>query len=448
MTEARLLQVAPRLQAGVAVAPQVVAQSTLLEMDFLALDKRIEQEVADNPALDLEEDKPPLKPLLVPAPAVFSAEDKPPNLEDVLRAPYTLQDDLWWQFRASTPQTLHPLGERLVAAVDDRGYLRADVFEVARELQVPVSQAQQAIQHLQQLEPVGVGARSLQECLLLQLARQQAEGKSIPPGTEEVIKACGGYPGADLVGQLARKAGCRRARVAEILNYIRHNLYPYPGAGFVAAEGGAEEIRGCRYPDVIIRQQGQKLTIEIPMSRVHYLRLNWAYLALERAQQGVKEQQEEARQQEARQQLERAREFLHMLERREHIIKQIAEAVVEYQRQFLLLGSQHHRPLTKKSIAQLTGLHESTVCRATRGKYVMMPNSEIVDFAVFFEAAVPVKRLIAHLVQQEPKRRPLSDERIARLLAEQGHEVARRTVAKYRRTLEIPSSVHRKQRVA
>ncbi len=438
------LEVSAKPQTTVAVAPQVVAQSELLGLDLAELDSRIEQELADNPALELEEDTPLEQPFLPRVPTFQHTEEKQAAVAENLPAPYTLQDDLWWQFRAVAPRRLHGVGQRLIAAVDDDGYLSADLFDLAAELAVAPGEIQEAIEYLQRLEPPGVAARSLQECLLLQVSRQRDEGQEVPAGAEEIIKACGGTLRADLVGQLAGKTKIKRARVEQILDYVRQNLYPFPGYSFIGPQQGAAEARGYTYPDVIIRQQGQWLKVELAVSRAHYLRLSQAYLHLERAHRELQGQQGVAQQQ-AGEQLQRAREFLRMLQRRGQVIKKVAEAVVEYQRQFIIHGPMYHRSLAKKQIAQLTGLHEASVCRATKGKYVMLPSGQIVGFETFFEVAVPVKRLIAQLVRNEPPQRPLSDRELARLLHERGHSLARRTVAKYRQALGIPGSAHRRR---
>ncbi|HEY3397651.1 MAG TPA: hypothetical protein VGM19_08335 [Armatimonadota bacterium] len=442
MATALALQPQLRPQTTPTVAPQLVAQSALLELDFVELDSRIEQELVDNPALELPEAAQRLRPLLAGSLPSAPSEDGPLGLEDTLVAPYTLRDDLWCQFRVAAPRPLHELGRRLIESVDEAGYLRADLFEVAAELSVPLDLVQAALDVLQQSDPPGLGARSLRECLLLQVRRLRQEGEEAPLGAEAVISALSETPRADFIGQITRSTGLRRAQVQQVLDFVREHLRPYPGQG--PAAPSASDSPGAQYPDLIVRRQGDQFLLEAPISRGRYLRLNQAYLELERAQRRLA-QSGAAAEEQATLALRRAREFLVMLQRREQVMRQIGDAVVSYQAEFLLHGPEYHRPLSKKQVAALTGLHESTVCRATRGKFLMLPTGEVVSFDAFFESAVPIKRLISSLVCHEPGGSSLSDQDLTALLAASGHVVARRTVAKYRQALGIPSSARRRR---
>ena len=442
------LAITLRPQATLTVAPQLVAQSALLQLSFLALESRIERELEDNPALELEETAQFRTLAWLSGGSTGRGAEPPPGVEETLRAPYTLQDDLWWQFRAAAAPRLHPVGQRLIADVDEAGYLRADLFEVAGELGASVEEVQEAIGRLQGLEPAGVGARTLAECLLLQIARWRAEGWPVPDGAEAVVRACVGAVRADLVGQLAHATGRRRAEVEQVLAYVRGCLCPYPGLGRFAPEQASAAPPGIRYPDVILRRQGREFTVEIPLSRSRFLRLNQAYLELERAHRERGLRQGTPGERQAEEQLAQAREFLRLLQRREQILKRITAALLSRQRDFLLHGPMFHHELSKKEIAALTGLHEATVCRATRGKYVLLPSGAVESFDLFFASAIPVKRVLADLVHRETPQRPLSDQQIARLLAQRGYHLARRTVTKYRQVLRIASSAERRQRAA
>ncbi len=436
------LTIAPR--AAPAVAPQLVVQSALLALNLVELDERIEQEVLDNPAL-VEDETACARSIVPPGGMMAPGEGAVLDIEDTICDNYTIQDDLELQFAASAPTELHEIGRRLIATIDEAGYLHADVFEVARELGVAPGNVQAAIEYLQQLEPAGVGARTPRECLLLQVRRLRVAGKPVPEGIERVIAACEADTGADLVRRIAQTTGLKRARVEGILRYIRQNLHPFPGYLFAARQRRAPARAVYVYPDVIIRNEGEHLGVEVPMSRAEFLRLNQAYLRLERAYRQCPDCAVEPGAEQVLEQLQRARNFLQMLQRRRKVLQMVASAVVKHQWRFILWGPAYHRPLYKKQIAAVTGLHEASVCRATKGKYVMLPDGEVVEFDVFFATAVPIKHVIADLVRRESRNRPLSDSRIVQLLAQQGYTVARRTVAKYRQALGIPGSAQRRR---
>jgi RNA polymerase sigma-54 factor len=463
------LQLAVQLRATSLVAPQVIAQSALLELDYLALEERITRELTENPALESQHRPPAGESLPLSSHADLLnqnttstagdeiAESAP--LEDTLAAPYTLREDLAWQFRLTAPRALRDLGLRLIESVEDSGYLRADIGEVAAELGLPVARVQEALDYLQGLDPPGVGARTLSECLLLQVWRLREQGQAVPWGTERVLEACNGTIRWDLAADLARRSGMRRSQVETILDFVRRRLTPYPGGAAQLSPPLPEP--GMRlYPDVIVRLEGERFHVEIPRSRAHDLQLSRTYLALERARREAKSaglapgapeagpgEATVARSEETepRALLERAQAFLRLLQRREVVLRQVTEAVIAWQRGFLLHGPVQHQPLTKKQIAMLTGLSESTVCRATRGKCVMLPSGEVVSFDIFFAPAVPAQHELARLVGQEPAGQPFSDEALARELRAAGYDLARRTVAKYRHALGLPCAAARRR---
>lgn len=455
------LRLSTQLRTRSLVAPQLVAQSALLELDCLELEERLREELAENPALEPDErPRPepswPLPPLPGAARWLWDGSlgdtrGEPPGLEDTLPAPYTLREDLAWQLRLTAPTALRAIGLRLIESVEDAGYLEADLADIAAELGVSLACVQQALEHLQRLDPPGVGARTLSECLLLQVQRRREQGEPVPWGTEAVLRACTGTVRLNLEAELAQRSGVRLSQVETILDFVRRHLTPYPG-GAANLSPSLPEPGFPLYPDVILLQEGERFQVEIPRSRVHDLQLSRAYLTLERvrreassfgpaAGEGSSARGEET---DPRALLERARGFLRLLQRREAVLRQVTEAVVACQSGFLLHGASQHRPLTKKQIAALTGLSESTVCRATRGKFVMLPSGEVVSFDLFFAPAVPAQQELARLVRQEPAGRPLSDQALARALRAAGYKLARRTVAKYRHALGLPCAAVRK----
>jgi RNA polymerase sigma-54 factor len=175
--------------------------------------------------------------------------------------------------------------------------------------------------------------------------------------------------------------------------------------------------------------------VVVPESAAHALRINAAYAALDaRARDGG------ARRRGVRGTLElvrEARQFIASLQRRYEVLRLVGEAVAAAQAEFVEKGPEYLRPLDKKAIAAQVRLHESTVCRATRGKFVQMPDGMVVSFDVFFDDALPLKCLVKYIIQREDKAQPVSDDVIAARLRAAGHVIARRTVAKYRAEMGI-----------
>jgi len=442
-------EVQPRTEVN--VSPHIVVRSALLELDYVDLSKRIEQELAENPALDVDTDEydalplgPPAFPIFSSSPEQHPSEDFP--LETVAQA-QTLQNHLLWQFHALAPPAVHAIGEILIAGIDDDGYLTVDLFRLAEDLNVSLEKVQSALDYVQQLSPAGVGARSLHECLQLQLRDRQRAGAPIPKAVELIVQHLG-HCGDSIEQELAEATNLTISQVQDALEYIRRNFHPYPGQQFHA--GAAQQPRDHQiYPDAIVYYDGKDLSVKIPQSQAQALRINHAYLRLERI---IKQAQISAASgpdvdpeqiETIQQQIRAARRFIEMLEQRQATMQLITEAIVKRQKAVFTRGLTALRPLNKKDIARETGLHESTVSRATRGKYVMMPDGALLPFAVFFEDALPTKVLIAQIIKQEDTNTPLTDKQLEEMLAEEGYQLARRTVTKYRKQMGIPSSRRR-----
>ncbi len=433
----------------VTVSPHIVVRSTLLELGYVALFECIQQELEENPALEIDLDSadddyealpvgPPTYPFLPSSLGQCSSEGFP---LDTVAEPCTIQDELLWQLHATAPRATHKIGEILIAAINDDGYLTADIFRVAEDLDIPLEKVQRALDHLQQLSPAGVGARSLGECLQLQLRDRQRAGDAIPAEVELVVQHFS-YCGDNLEKKLAEATNLTVIQVREALEYIRCNLHPYPGQQF-HADAHQHSYNHQIYPDAIVYYDGEDLSVKIPQSQAHALRINHAYLRLERAMkqgEAVAADLDPEQIQAIRNQIRAAQRFIEMLQQRHRTMQLVTETIVERQKAVFTRGIMALRPLTKKEIAFETGLHESTISRATRGKYVMMPDGALIPFSIFFEDALPTKTLIAQIIQQEDTEDPLTDKQLERILSGEGYRLARRTVTKYRKQMGIPSS--------
>ncbi len=441
-------EVQPRTE--VTVSPHIVVRSTLLELDYVDLSERIKQELEENPALDIDpyHEHYEALPVGLPTQPIFSSSSQQHSSEgfplEAVGELQTLQNALLWQLHATAPRSAHRIGEILIAAINDDGYLTADIFQVAEDMGVSPEKVQEALDYVQQLSPPGVGARSLRECIELQLRDRRMSGETLPEGIDLVVRHFGCW-GNNFEEKLAAATNLAVQQVRDVLEYIRRNFYPYPGRQFCPDSphrSGNHQI----YPDAIVYYDGKDLSVKIPQSQAYSLRINQAYLRLEHA---IKRGEAVADSiadlspdqiQAVCEQIRAARRFIEMLQQRYITMQLVTEAIVRRQKAIFIRGITALKPLTKKEIARETGLHESTVSRATRNKYVMMPDGALMPFAVFFEDALPTKALIAQIIQQEDAEDPLTDKELEEILCKEGYELARRTVTKYRKQMGIPSS--------
>jgi RNA polymerase sigma-54 factor len=436
----------------------------------------IEQEVADNPALELEEHphcltcgralqgpscqecgSRGLTPAanassssyddLAPSPGSTSAAGSADDAFDAsgyVPTPVSLADILMHALQAELPAADTPIIEYLVGNLDEHGYLRSSVEEAARTLGAAPEQVGRVLTALQSLDPPGIGARNVRECLLLQLRALEAEGQPHPIASA-IVDRCLGELGRGHYAQIARELGLTRRQVEQAHNFIKQHLTPFPAQCALENRAGAErdEVRPA-IPDVIIRRRGAGETpafeVEVVEEQRFSLKVDPAYV---QAYQTLRAQRVGSA--EEREQLyhavARARFFLASLKQRWQTLAKITWGLIQQQPDFLEQGAGALSPLTRAELAALLGVHPSTVSRATADKYVLLPNTEVVPFATFFTASLPVKAALREILEQSPQ--PLSDRRLAELLAAQGMLVARRTVAKYRAELGQPAAFRR-----
>lgn len=337
---------------------------------------------------------------------------------------------------------LSPMGERdraltnfLVDALDDDGYLKVTLEELVALLTtdggVDADELRGSLRLVQSLEPVGVGARDLQECLTLQLNARDERG----PAWECACKLVQNHLhvlAAHEMGKLQQQLGCDEKTMHQAIALIR-SLDPKPGLRF-----GRGDTRFV-VPDVIVAKVRGKWTVNLNPAVVPRLRVNRSYAdAVSGAGHSFLSKQ-----------LQEARWLLRSMEQRLVTIQRVAEAIVQKQRAFLEYGEVAMKPLALKHIAAQLSLHESTVCRVTNNKYMATPRG-VFEFKHFFSrqlateaggacSATAVRALLKELITTEDPARPLSDAKLATLLSEQGLRVARRTITKYRTLMRVPS---------
>ncbi len=421
------------------VSPQLVVHSALLELTTEELEEKLLEEAERNPALEVVRR---VDEGAVPLPSspgkVVDDEDEAEPWWDRIAAPQTGRDDILLQFRAVAPPELHAVGEVLISALDARGYLKGDLEELAEAAGATLDQAQQALYILQHLDPPGLGARDLAECLLAQL---EVVDTAAPPRTREFIAYCL-HSGPAQMAASARRLGLSRKQLEEILEFIRENLHPYPAN---LTDGGFDDgPPPAAQPDVIVSREGARFVVNVPLSHRLEVRLDALYQRI--AEQLRYRRNLVGHEERVRQNVRAARELIGLLQRRVHTIAAVAEAIVRFQADyFITQDPETLRPLDQKDIAELTGLHESTVCRAVKGKHMLLPDGTLVPMEMFFDDAAPARAALLRVIRHEPPDRPYSDKRLAEMLTQLGYPIARRTVTKYRAQLGIPPA-HRRKR--
>ena len=353
----------------------------------------------------------------------------------------SLQDHFLWQLGLSvTTDHDYEIGEAIIGEINDDGYLTTDVEEIAKSLGYDVNDVQRILQIIQGFDPTGAGARNLEECLLIQLKQLGLEGtipyKLIEGGYLKELEA-NRYP------QIAKSLGVDLDSVREAINVIA-SLEPKPGRPFNTVRN--ESIN----PDVIIEKVDGKYTV-VMNDYGPRLGISSYYKNILNSEDSL---QEDTRQF-IQSRLESALWLLESLERRRKTIQKVTEAIFDVQKDFLEKGTESLKPLILKDVADVVGVHEATVSRVVRNRYVQTPQGIFV-LKHFFSSGIStkngemasstsVKEIIKKVINGENPKKPLSDKDIGSILGKKGFKIARRTIAKYREELNIPPSSKRKQ---
>jgi RNA polymerase sigma-54 factor len=363
------------------------------------------------------------------------------NLEAFVASDVSLAEHLSRQFGlAVSDPAMRLVGQVLVNEIDEAGYLRADLAEVAARLDAPVDLVERTLASIQGLDPVGVGARDLAECLAIQLR----ERDRLDPAMATLI----GH--LDLVARrdfpaLRKLCGVDDGDLADMLKELRQ-LDPKPGSAF-----GDAAVQAV-IPDVLVRPgpDGAWL-VELNTGTLPRVLVNQTYYAT--VSKRKKSDTDKAYLADC---LQTANWLVKSLDQRARTILKVATEIVRQQDAFLAHGVRHLRPLNLKTVAEAIGMHESTVSRVTSNKYMATPRG-IFELKYFFTAAIAsaaggeahsaeaVRHRIRQMIDEEPATAILSDDTIVKLLRDSGVDIARRTVAKYREAMRIPSSVQRRR---
>ena len=448
------------------MTPQLQQAIKMLQLSNLELSEKIEQELIENPALELEEregdfDRDIEKDM--------TAEDRTNSYDDGFEDEYffedksfsrigessgedkkrefiegaisreeTLKEYLLWQLRLlDISEEEFRVAEILVSFLDPQGYLPVSDQELAKELKISQDDVNKIIKIIQGLDPPGVGARDIKECLLIQL-----RVKGSFPVAEKVVGRYLNEVKLKKFEEIAKKLRVSVAKVKEAFSLIS-KLEPYPGRQFYS-----EDIKYI-LPEVIIEERDGKYEVFASNYSVPRLKVNNYFEKLLNRKDTDRRIKEFAADK-----IQRAKNFIHSIAQRESTLIRVTRTILEEQREFFESGPKYLKPLTLKDVSANIGLHESTVSRITSSKYVQTPFG-VFPLKYFFSNPIPaqgnkeysatsIREMIKDIIQNEAVKKHLSDQKIADLLAKRGIKIARRTISKYRKSLHIlPSNLRR-----
>ncbi|MDD4601299.1 RNA polymerase sigma-54 factor 1 [bioreactor metagenome] len=445
------------LQQKLVMTPQLCQAIAILQLSSLELASMVEQELLENPALEIDDEQAAAEEQQNGVEAQFEnyaqwAEylnndtNTDQSQQDSDFSPYeklsdnvvSLADHLELQLDLIGPdKTLHVIGLFLIGCIDDNGYLRISVDEAARVLGEPVNQVELALNIIQSFEPEGVGARSLSECLCIQLKQRNITDRHV----EAIVKHYLEEVSKGRYKVIAEKLGCTPHDVQLAVDFIR-TLNPRPGQGF------GQEQSGYILPDITVERINGQYHIVINDTMVPRLRVS-AHLS----RLGRECDPETRRFVEGR--VNAAIWVVKSIEQRRQTLYKVMEAIIKLQREFFDYSPKFIKPLTMKKIAEVVGIHESTVSRATANKYVATSHG-VFSLRSFFSTGVAgtdgddvavasVKRELRKLIDEENGQAPYSDQILTDCLKQKGMIVSRRTIAKYREEMGIASSSKRRR---
>ncbi len=365
-----------------------------------------------------------------------------PSFETFLSSPVTLGDHLQSQLSlAVLTEPLREAADAILGNLDENGYLTASIEDLVDESGQSLAIVQEALGVVQSLDPAGVGARDLRECMLLQLDSRGGRGGVAWQIVSEHMKMLE----LKQFRELAKVIGRPLEHVQVAIDAIRH-LDPRPGLRYSGQD--AQRIQ----PDVYISKDGEDYLIELDDDDLPQLRLNPEYRRmLDRNQEPSKEVRNYVKER-----YTSALLLIKNIEQRKHTIMKVCKAIVERQRDFLAHGLEHLKPMMIKDVAEEIGVHASTVSRAVANKYAHTPQG-VRELRLFFSEAgqgpagsvmslLLLKRRVKKMIEEENPAHPLTDDHVKALLKGEGIQVTRRTVAKYREDMKIPSTHQRRAR--
>ena len=431
-----------------ALTPQMEQSLSVLQMGTEELNQCIEEEVLSNPMLDYakEPEKKEVRRSQGEGIGYYSrrktedtdyqsyinaiADEKS---EDTELAEY-LRMQLYTKKISPRRQKI---GEYLIECLEESGYLKMDMDELAKGIGLSKEELEREIRFMQTLEPCGVFARDLKECLLLQVQGEEQMQRQARLLIEKYLDEIA----QNKIPQISKQTGLTTAEITKTIRYIKEELEPVPGRGY-----GCANRNEYIYPDITVKEDEKGYRIILNKEKVHTLELNREYLPM----LGQVHSSEENKY--LKEQYQKAKILLQNIGKREETLAAVAEAIVDWQREFFEKGKASLKPMNLLDIAQELDVHESTVSRAVRDKYLEC-RWGIFELKYFFSNKTSdgnncnVLTCIQEIIRSENKQKPLSDATIAEQLEKKGIRISRRTVTKYREQMQIPNTQMRKEYV-
>ena len=463
-----------RLVQKLILTPSLQQAIKLLPMSTLELKDLLNQEMVENPMLEelpveetqaaeaqTTEDKPEEKPEPQRADTWDDADyqyffgeylddgyrqrapqevKELPPIENTLSSTSSLSDHLSWQLSLQTDDPLtRDIGEAIIGNLDDDGYLVASLEELAAMGPWALDDVERVLTMVQGFDPIGVAARDLQESLLRQISHLGLEGTPSERIITEHLRALQNHQ----IPEISRKLGLPIDELKTHIEIIRH-LDPKPGSRFNPTP--SQYVT----PDVYVEKVDDEYVVWLNEDGLPQMRISPTYRRLldKDANHG-----EETRAY-VRDKFNAARWLIKSVQQRQNTIYKVARSIINFQREFLDHGIEHLRPLVLRDVANDIGMHESTVSRVVTNKYMHTPQG-VFEMKYFFHSgisssygesvsSVTIKQRIKKIIESEDPRKPLSDSKIVSILQREGLVLARRTIAKYREELKIPTSNQRK----
>lgn len=431
-----------------ALTPQMEQSLSVLQMGTEELNQCIEEEVLSNPMLDYakEPEKKEVRRSQGEGIGYYSrkktedtdyqsylnaiADEKS---EDTELAEY-LRMQLYTKKISPRRQKI---GKYLIECLEESGYLKMDMDELAKGIGLSKEELEREIRFMQTLEPCGVFARDLKECLLLQVEGEEQMQRQARLLIEKYLDEIA----QNKIPQISKQTGLTTAEITKTIQYIKEELEPVPGRGY-----GCANRNEYIYPDITVKEDEKGYRIILNKEKVHTLELNREYLPM----LGQVHSSEENKY--LKEQYQKAKILLRNIGKREETLAAVAEAIVDWQREFFEKGKASLKPMNLLDIAQELDVHESTVSRAVRAKYLEC-RWGIFELKYFFSNKTSdgnncnVLTCIQEIIRSENKQKPLSDAKIAEQLEKKGIRISRRTVTKYREQMQIPNTQMRKEYV-
>jgi RNA polymerase sigma-54 factor len=430
-----------------AITTELKQSLSILNMNVIELEEEIKREAEENPIIEIDKsneidwekyiknmdnsynyDNPS-----------YNNENEDYNLENMVRHYDSLYDHLKFQmglYKLNNEE--REVCEYIIDSIDENGYLILDTDEIVKQLNVEEDLVRKSINTVQQLEPSGVGARNLRECLLIQLENMNIRDELL----ESIIKNDLESLALKKYKEISKKYKISLDQCVQLAHKIQ-KLEPKPGLKYSYIKNS------YIVPDIIVEKIDNEYVVYTNEKDTYNIKINNFYKEVLKNSQKDNEAKEFIKDK-----LNSALNLIKNIENRKSTILKISKELLNQQKDFFEKGPKYLRPLILKDIAENIGYHESTISRGVNGKYILTPYG-LFELKYFFSsglynkdegtASTSIKKFIEEIIKGENKKRPYSDDKISYILEQKGLKIARRTIAKYREELNIPSSSKRKE---